>query len=671
MIYLAAVVGPTLVVLAAGAPAVRRQAEALDTLQVTTRALQEARIAEEVDRQAIERAGAALRDPRLAVVAALPSDAPPEDIDRARDGLRSYHLAHPIVQDVVVIEEYLVVYPRVEPPLPERVDAWVLSEPAAVRATLGTHVARAEAQERTGALAAAAQTYGTAAPVATTTRLTAWLLASAARCAAAAGDHARAIGIYHRLIDQHAGLYTPAGRPHAVSAAIELRRLGALDPVRTRRIVDGVIASAWTMSASQVSYALAELGADRSTTTAGTVRDRRTSPAATSGRGGDAALERLERASLVRDELVSARPGPAGEVRVQSVTGPRGRFDVAQMRLSSQSPRRTAVTLDANWLRDTLVPMVADGLAPNAQVRTGDTLPAIHPGFRTILPGWRVAIAAPAATNRWIRADLLTFSAAVGAVLGVLVMGVVLLRRDVNRETALNQMRADLVSGVSHELKAPISVIRAYAETLEDTADATPGQRHEFTRAIVEETDRLRRLVDDVVDFSRIQQGQRVYQLSAGFLAGAVARAVDRFRRYAELHGFEVSADLPDDGEAMRIDADAVEQAVLNLLDNAAKYGGDAKRVAVRLRDTATEALVEVRDEGPGIPAAERARIFERFHRGPHEDRGGYGLGLYLVRHVMDAHGGTVTVQSEPGHGSLFTLHFPREAGVRAKDSAG
>ena len=132
-----------------------------------------------------------------------------------------------------------------------------------------------------------------------------------------------------------------------------------------------------------------------------------------------------------------------------------------------------------------------------------------------------------------------------------------------------------------------------------------------------------------------------------------------------------MSADLPDDGEAMPIDADAVEQAVLNLLDNAAKYGGDAKRVAVCLRDAGTEALVEVRDEGPGIPAAERARIFERFHRGPHEDRGGYGLGLYLVRHVMEAHGGTVVVESEPGHGSLFTLRFPREAGHRAQDSAG
>ena len=148
VIYLAAVVGPTLVVLVAGALAVRRQAEALDTLQVTTRALQEARIAEDVERQAIERAGAALRDARLAVVAALPADAPPEDIDRARESLRSYHRAHPIVQDVVVMEEHLVVYPRVESPLPERVDTWLLSEPAPARAALVRHVARAAAQER-------------------------------------------------------------------------------------------------------------------------------------------------------------------------------------------------------------------------------------------------------------------------------------------------------------------------------------------------------------------------------------------------------------------------------------------------------------------------------------------------------------------------------------------
>jgi signal transduction histidine kinase len=264
---------------------------------------------------------------------------------------------------------------------------------------------------------------------------------------------------------------------------------------------------------------------------------------------------------------------------------------------------------------------------------------------------------------------MLPFMAAVAAVLGVLVMGVVLLTRDVKRETELNRMRADLVSGVSHELKAPLTVIRAYAETLESEADATPAERGEFSQAIIQETDRLQRLVDDVVDFSRIQQGQRHYRLTPGSLTTAVRNAVERFGRYADLHGFRLSADLAENGD-VRHDARAVEQAVLNLLDNAAKYGGDAKVVDVRLRHVGAEAWVEVRDEGPGIPASEQARIFKRFERGVHRDRGGYGLGLYLVGHVMEAHGGTVAVDSAPGRGSVFTLRFPREVTGDADDSA-
>jgi hypothetical protein len=152
VIYVSAVVGPTLVVLAAGALAVRRQADALDTLQVTTRSLLEVRIAEEVERQAIDRAGAALRDTRLGAVATLAPDASPEDIDRARLDLRDYHLAHPIVQDVVVMEGHHVVYPRVEPPLPIRVDTWLRLERHGQQVALTRQISQAEASEGDGAL---------------------------------------------------------------------------------------------------------------------------------------------------------------------------------------------------------------------------------------------------------------------------------------------------------------------------------------------------------------------------------------------------------------------------------------------------------------------------------------------------------------------------------------
>jgi two-component system phosphate regulon sensor histidine kinase PhoR len=258
----------------------------------------------------------------------------------------------------------------------------------------------------------------------------------------------------------------------------------------------------------------------------------------------------------------------------------------------------------------------------------------------------------------------------VAVVLGVLVLGVVLLRRDVARDTELNRLRADLVSGISHELKAPASVIRIYAETLDDAPDLPVEQRRQFARALVEEADRLQRLITDVVEFSHIQQGDRTYKLAMGSLTAAVAGAAERFRRYAELHGFRFSADLGSESPDVRLDAAAVQQAVLNLLDNALKYAGDGKRVDLRLHADGHEAIVDVCDDGPGIPGDQQARLFERFQRGVHPDRGGHGLGLYLVRHVMDAHGGRIELESTPGRGSRFRLRFPLVKTHDGQDSA-
>ena len=263
------------------------------------------------------------------------------------------------------------------------------------------------------------------------------------------------------------------------------------------------------------------------------------------------------------------------------------------------------------------------------------------------------------AASPWLRTDLLAFAFMTLIVLGVLIMGIVLLARDVARETNLNQMRADLVSGVSHELKTPLSVIRVYAETIDDVSDATVQERRHFAQAIVQETDRLRRLIDDVVDFSRIQQGERSYRLTVGSLSDVVSRTVEQFRRYAELHGFTVSTEIAAVLPPVAFDALSVEQAVMNLLDNAAKYSGDSTFIAVRVYQSDGSVTIKVQDRGVGIPADEQPRIFERFTRGSHPDRGGYGLGLYLVRHIVQAHGGQVELSSAPGEGSRFRLLFP------------
>jgi len=163
-----------------------------------------------------------------------------------------------------------------------------------------------------------------------------------------------------------------------------------------------------------------------------------------------------------------------------------------------------------------------------------------------------------------------------------------------------------------------------------------------------------------VLDFSRIDRGEKEYRLALGDLAPVVGRTVEPYRRYLTQQGFSVETELAEGLTPVRLDPDAVSQAVLNLLDNAAKYSGPSKFVAVRLYTAPKNIVLEVEDRGLGIAAEERDKIFEQFYRGSRSTaKGGYGLGLFLVKHIMDAHGGTIELDSEPGRGSRFCLLFP------------
>ena len=265
--------------------------------------------------------------------------------------------------------------------------------------------------------------------------------------------------------------------------------------------------------------------------------------------------------------------------------------------------------------------------------------------------------------------DLKVYGGAMAAVLLVLSAGVILLLRDISRETRANSLRSDLVSSVSHELKTPITLIRLYGETLLGRAGLgragtsppfTEPERVDFYRIIVRESERLSRLVNQILTFSRIERGAEVYNFEEGDLAPTIAGIVDDYREYLERAGFKVDRMLAEAAPAVRFDAAALSQAVVNLLDNAVKYSGLSRDIAVRLEARNGSVTFEVEDHGVGIPAAEQKKIFERFYRVSNgSGKGGYGLGLFLVRHIMDAHGGRAEVDSEPGRGSRFRLVFP------------
>ncbi len=252
------------------------------------------------------------------------------------------------------------------------------------------------------------------------------------------------------------------------------------------------------------------------------------------------------------------------------------------------------------------------------------------------------------------------YAGAIGLAILVVTAGVLLLFRDVSREARTNRLRSDFVSSVSHELKTPITLIRLYSETLLRHAGLVAEERADFHRIIVRESERLTRLIDQVLTFSRVERGDQIYRLETGDVAPVIHSVVEDYREFLERSGFSLSRSLAESVPPVRFDATAMSQAILNLLDNAVKYSGQSKDIAVRLDVRGPNVTFEVEDHGVGIPAIEHQKIFDRFYRVPNgSGKGGYGLGLFMVRHVMEAHGGRAEVDSEPGRGSCFRLVLP------------
>jgi len=247
-------------------------------------------------------------------------------------------------------------------------------------------------------------------------------------------------------------------------------------------------------------------------------------------------------------------------------------------------------------------------------------------------------------------------------VLGIVLLGGYLLLRDVHREAETVAMRSHFVASVSHELKTPLTSIRAHAETLLMGRADTPETTSEYLKTIMSESERLTRLVESVLDLSRIEQGRKSYRMQSTYLGEVVRSAAKTMEYPLSQLGFTLTISSDDTEPTLLADADALEQAILNLLGNAMKYSGGARRIEMRMGSAAREAFVDVVDHGIGITREEQTRIFEKFHRvqsAETQDIAGTGLGLALALHVVEAHQGRIDVVSAPGRGSTFSVRIP------------
>ncbi|MBM3312314.1 MAG: HAMP domain-containing histidine kinase, partial [Candidatus Aminicenantes bacterium] len=237
-----------------------------------------------------------------------------------------------------------------------------------------------------------------------------------------------------------------------------------------------------------------------------------------------------------------------------------------------------------------------------------------------------------------------------------------------SREKAdeLNRLKTDFVSAVSHELRTPMSAIRGATDLLRDGLARDRAKREELLGVLASESGRLSRLIDNILDFGKIERAAKTYRFAPVDARLLVGEAVRVLAPRADEAGFKLELSIPPEEAMISADRDAVVQALVNLVDNALKYSTETKEVEVEVRTGPAEVEVLVRDRGIGLQPEDGEKIFEPFYRAPEAvlvNPKGVGIGLKIVRHIMDAHHGRVTVESRPGGGSEFNLIFPKDGG--------
>ncbi len=235
-------------------------------------------------------------------------------------------------------------------------------------------------------------------------------------------------------------------------------------------------------------------------------------------------------------------------------------------------------------------------------------------------------------------------------------------RRAFYRQLRLNEMKSNFVSSVSHELRAPIASVRLMAEGLERGKIAGAEKQNEYFKFIVQECRRLSSLIENVLDFSRIEQGRKQYEIESTDLVALTGQTVKLMETYAAERQVQIALEVKGDPVPVEIEGKSIQQALVNLIDNAVKHSPKGSGVTVGIDFAVSSVNLWVEDKGEGIPASEHERIFERFYRLGSELRRetqGVGIGLSIVKHIVEAHGGKIIVRSAPGQGSRIAIELP------------
>jgi len=252
-----------------------------------------------------------------------------------------------------------------------------------------------------------------------------------------------------------------------------------------------------------------------------------------------------------------------------------------------------------------------------------------------------------------------TLMAAFAVMIAVVLAGSYFLARAVTRELEAARLKSDFVAAVSHEFRTPLASMSQIAELFADDRVPDEGQRRQYYGLLMTESHRLKRLVENLLDFARMEGGAREYRLEALDVGALVEDTVREFQDEIAPHGYRIDLGIRAPGVILRADGEALRRALWNLLDNAVKYSPDSRTVWVEVDRQDGQCRILVRDLGLGISAAEQKQIFEKFVRGASARAAGAegtGIGLSMADRIVRAHGGSIRVESEPGRGSTFAI---------------
>lgn len=484
-----------------------------------------------------------------------------------------------------------------------------------------------------------------------------------ARASFKSGRRAEALALERRISRLPLRLRDDQGVPFALYAATELPKSERLDPAFVDKLRSEVESRRWLPPAE--AYMLRDL----SDALAGSAKGSRT--LASAQHLHREAVERvnlIERVLALRNDLpglIPLEPGERLASGTESLWIPYGPEPwLVTLAPPAKGLPRTLVVVHGHDLFKSIQEDRANIFSRSFQAKIdvggqGELLGAAFPGLRVQLKP--VGDSGPA---HWGKLESSLYVFILVLVLSVTFFGAYFVWRDVRRELQLAALRSQFVSSVSHELRTPLAAIRMFAETLRMGRTAGPETQAEYLDTIVNESERLTRLLDNVLDFSKIERGERSYKRVPVLLAGVIQEAARALQYPLSNQGFNLQVEIDDRIPPIPGDPDAIEQAVLNLLTNAMKYSPDKREIDLRLLQANGDAVIQVADHGIGIPASEHARIFEKFYRIPTSENQqvpGTGLGLTLVDHIARAHGGRVEVESSPGKGSTFSIILPLE----------